>query len=105
MRALNAKEKDLFDRVLRNPELQPFFFRRLKGLHWFEPLYQQGFFIPEKNPEPKTDKDDGSVNIPFWPITDYLVNTSTELTDLSNEEYAKKFLDLIKEVTRYAKTE
>jgi len=104
MRALNAKEEDLLDRVLRKPELQFFFFRKLKGLHWFEPLSQKGFFAPENNPEPEIDKEEGTVNIPYWPVTEYLVTTSIELIDPSNEEYAKKILNLIKEVTSYAQT-
>ncbi len=104
MRPLNAKEEDLLDRVLRKPELQLFFFRKLKGLHWFEPLSQKGFFAPENNPKPEIDKDEGTVNIPYWPVTEYLVTTSIELTDPNNEKYAKKILNLIKEVTSYAQT-
>jgi len=105
MRALNAAEEDLFDRVLRKPELQPFFFRKLKGLHWFEPLSQRGFLAPEKNPKPEIDKGEGTVNIPYWPVTEYLVTTSIELMDPSNEEYAKKTLNFMKEATSYARTE
>jgi hypothetical protein len=105
MRQLNVKEKDLFDRVSRNPELQLFFFRRLKGLHWFDPLSQKGFFDPKNNPKPQINTEDGSVSVPYWPVTEYLVNTSIELTAQGNEEYAKKFLNVLKEVTHYAKAQ
>jgi len=105
MRALNAAEEDLFDRVLRKPELQPFFFRKLKGLHWFERLSKEGFFAPEKNPKPEIDKEEGTVNIPHWPITEYLVTISVELMDPNTEEYAKKILNFMKEVTSHARTE
>jgi len=103
MRELNAKEKDLLHRVETKPELQPFFFRKLKGLHWFEPLHERNFFKPENNPKPMPAKEEGHVNIPTWPITEYLVATSEELFDPANEYYAVKFINLIREITRYAK--
>ncbi|MFV9644601.1 MAG: hypothetical protein ACNYWU_02150 [Desulfobacterales bacterium] len=105
MRELNAKEKDLLHRVETKPVLQPFFFRKLKGLHWFEPLYERGFFKPENNPELVPAKEEGYVNIPTWPVTEYLVATSKELSDPAKEDYAVKFIDLLKEITSYAKKE
>src|SRR3989338_5937695 len=105
MRELNVKEKDLLDRVLKKPELQPFFFRKLKGLHWFNPLHDSGFFAPEKNPKPISAREEGFVNIPFWPVTEYLVKTSEELSNPENEEYAVKFIELLRTVTLHAKTE
>lgn len=105
MRELNVKEKDLLDRVMKKPELQPFFFRKLKGLHWFNPLHDNGFFAPEKNPKPILAREEGSVNIPFWPITEYLVKTSEELSAPENEEYAIKFIELIRIITLHAKAE
>lgn len=43
MRELNPKENDLLDRVINKPELQPFFFRKLKGLHWYSALNGAAF--------------------------------------------------------------
>ncbi len=105
MRELNAKEKDLLNRVLEKPELQPFFFRKLKGLHWFNPLNGSGFFAPEKNPKPLSVREAGLVNIPFWQATEYLVKTSEELSAPENEEYAVKFIELLRTITLHAKTE
>ena len=105
MRELNAKEKDLLHRVETKPELQPFFFRKLKGLHWFVPLYERGFFKPEKNPKPLSVKEEGYVNIPTWPVTEYLVATSEELSDPAKEDYAVKFIDLFREIISYARAE
>jgi hypothetical protein len=105
MRELNAKEKDLLDRVLKKPELQPFFFRRLKGLHWFNPLRDSGFFASEKNTMPVPAREEGYVNISNWPVTEYLVNTSEELSVQENEEHAIKFVALIRSLTVHAKNE
>ena len=105
MRELRAKEKDLLHRIETKPVLQPFFFRKLKGLHWFEPLYERGFFKPENNPELVPAKEEGYVNIPTWPVTEYLVATSKELSDPAKEDYAVKFIDLLREITSYAKKE
>lgn len=105
MRELNVKEKDLLDRVLKKPELQPFFFRKLKGLHWFSALSETGLFAPEKNPKPVPAKEEGYVNIPHWPVTDYLVAASEELSIPDNEDYANKFIELIRKITMHARSE
>lgn len=105
MRELNVKEKDLLDRVVNKSDLQPFFFRKLKGLHWFNALSDSGFFVPDKNPKPVLAKEEGYVNIPFWSATEYLVNTSEELSNPENEEYAVKFIELLRTITLHAKTE
>ena len=105
MRTLNVKEKDLLSRVIRKPELQTFFFRKLKGLHWFNALNEIGFFSPEKNPKSIPAQEEGYVNIPYWPVTEYLVATSPELSAPGNEEYAEKFIDLIRKITGYARAE
>src|SRR3972149_11861445 len=99
MRELNVKEKDLLNRILKKPELQPFFFRKLKGLHWFNPLHGSGFFAPEKNPKPVSAREAGLVNIPFWPVTEYLLKTSEEVSNPENEEYAVKFIELLRIIT------
>lgn len=105
MRELNPKEKDLLDRVLNKPDLQPFFFRKLKGLHWYNALSDSGFFAPEKNPKPVPAKEEGYINIPHWPVTEYLVATSEELSIPDNKEYAIRFIELIRKVTSYARNE
>lgn len=105
MRELNPKENDLLDRVINKPELQPFFFRKLKGLHWYSALNGSGFFAPERNPKPIPAKDKGFFNIPLWPVTEYLVATSKELSIPDNKEYAHKFIELIRQITLYAKNE
>lgn len=105
MRELNAKEKDLLYRVETKPELQPFFFRKLKGLHWFVPLLERGFFEPKNNPRPMPAKEEGYANIPTWPVTEYLVATSEELSDPDKEDYAVKFINLFREIISYAQAE
>ena len=52
MRELSEKEKDLLYRVETKPEIQPFFFKKAKGLHWFDALNDLGFFKPQNNPRP-----------------------------------------------------
>lgn len=105
MRELSPKEKDLLDRVIKKPDLQPFFFRKLKGLHWYNALSDSGFFAPEKNPKPVPAKEEGFVSILNWPAIEYLVTTSEELSIPDNKEYAIKVIELIRKVTEYAKHE
>ena len=87
---LTADERDLLERIGDKKELRPFFFRKAKGLKWFDALaVVRGYFNPEQNPEPVLLKEEGYVNVPFWPTTEYLVTTSLELRSEGTEIYAK----------------
>lgn len=103
VRELNVKERDLLQRIVEKPELQTFFFRRAKGLHWFDPLVSHRLLVPEHNPQPTPARDEGYINVPPWPATDYLVNTSDEIRLPENEEHAIKYIDFIRETTHDAK--
>jgi hypothetical protein len=100
---LSAKELDLMQRVDEKEELRPLFFRKVKGLRWFDPLATRDYFKPEKNPKPVPAKEEGYVTIPSWYVTDYLVKTAPELTDVKNRKYAEKFLQVLVDTTTYAK--
>src|SRR3990167_211818 len=103
--SLTPKQMSAIQRAIRTPVLQPLLFRKAKGLKWFDQFYNQGFFNVENNPRPLPAKEEGFVNIPFWPVTEYLVTTSKELSASENEEYAVKFIELIRTITLHAKTE
>ena len=100
---LSAKELDLLQRVDEKEELRPLFFRKVKGLKWFDPLAERGYFNPDENPKPVPAKEEGYVNIPIWSVVDYLVKTAPELSDEKKWEYAEKFLQILVNVTTYAK--
>lgn len=100
--SLTPKQMSAIQRAVRKPELQPLLFRKAKGLVWFDPLYKQGFFKGENNPTPLPAKEEGFINIPFWPATEYLVNVSSELSAPGNEDYANKFIELIRAITVHA---
>lgn len=102
MAELSPDEYDLLARIKDKEELRPFFFRKAKGLKWFNTLDQEGYFHPAKNPKPVPAKEEGYVNIPFWPATEYLVATSPELLEAGNEAYAKRILDVVRSVTKDA---
>jgi len=99
---LTAKQKSAIARASQKPELKLILFRKAVGLHWFDAFQEAGFLNPTDIPPPLPAKDEGYINIPAWPVTDYLVATSAELRDQSNEEYAKKFLTFIRATTKYA---
>ncbi|WMS87878.1 hypothetical protein [Pleionea litopenaei] len=103
MSELSAKELDLMQRIEEKVELRPLFFRKVKGLKWFDPLAERGYFSPEANPKPVPAKEEGYVNIPSWPVVDYLVKTAPELADKKNLEYVEKYLHVLVNVTTYAK--
>ena len=102
MTELTPAERDLLARIDDKEELRPFFFQKVKGLKWFNSLTEHGYFKPEHNPLPKPAKEEGYIDVPFWPALEYLVVTSSELRSEKNNDYAEKFIELIRAVTKYA---
>jgi hypothetical protein len=100
MKNLDPRQIDAIERVHKKPELQPFFFKKLKGLKWFDELEKKGFFEPSENPAPKETDDKGFFVIPFWPVLEYLEKTAPELQIDGNNEYSDKFLAIIRSVTK-----
>ena len=102
MSNLTSRQLDALDRIEQNPALQPFFFKKVKGLKWFDELEKRGFFNPELNPRPiKSDKE-GYFSIPSWPILEYLEQTAPELQQPENFDYAERILKVMRDVTRSA---
>ena len=102
---LNRDELGILERISARKELQPFFFKKAKGLKWFDALDEKGYFQPINNPKPIPSKEDGYFTIPFWAATEYLVKTSTELLVEENYAFAKRFLDIIRTTTQLAMDE
>ncbi|MHB1290953.1 MAG: hypothetical protein ACYCY5_02005 [Sulfuricella sp.] len=103
MSDLTAKELDLLERVRANPELRALFFRKVKGLKWFDALEEAGYFSCQSIPVPTPAKQEGYVNIPRLEIGEYLVKTAPELTGEEGSKYAPRFLEIISNMTVDAK--
>lgn len=100
---LSVKEKDLLERVKEKPELRTLFFRKVKGLKWFDELYGARYFDANNIPAPVPAKEEGYVNIPYWEPVNYLVSTVEEVAGQSAAAYAPRFLAIIADATAYAK--
>ena len=105
MSDLSPKEIDLLQRVVSKEELQPYFFEKAKGLKWFEPLRESGFFDPATISGPVPSDDTGYVRIPPWYPANYLKNCANALDAEPNQHYASKILDILLEITKHAKDE
>lgn len=103
MNDLSINEKDLLQRIDEKSDLRPLFFRKVKGLKWFNSLYERDYFNPEKNPKPIKAEDEDYIRIPDWPVLNYLVKTAPELSNKENKEYIKKYIDLLVGTTNHAK--
>ena len=104
MNQLTPREKDLLERVNAKPEIRPFFFKKVKGLKWFNALDQAGYFKAENLPAPISSEEEGYVKIPSWEVVNYLVRTAQELENYEDaSEYAHRFIDIIVRATEYAK--
>lgn len=103
MNELTADDKNLLKMIEENEELRHLFFRKVKGLKWFDTLEEMDYFNPKNNPKPVPAKEEGYVNITSWPVVDYLVKTAPELSEEKDSEYAHKFIELLTNVTTFAK--
>ncbi len=103
MTSLSVKERDLLERIDAKEDLRPYFFRKVKGIQWFDKLSERGYFSPEHNPPPTLVKEEGYISILNWPAIEYLVKTAPELKLQENIEYAKQFLEILVSSTEYAK--
>ena len=99
MNELSAAELDLLTRIDAKEELRPFFFKKAKGLKWFDELDTRNYFNPTDNPAPVPAEKEGYVSVPSWPATDYLVATSPELLIEENRAFAERVLEIIRAVT------
>lgn len=100
---LTPKQKSAIARAIQNRDLRPILFRKAVGVQWFNAFERAGFLIPAEIPSPVPAQEEGYVNIPVWPVTDYLVATSEQFADPKNEGYARRFLEFIRASTLYAK--
>jgi hypothetical protein len=103
MTELSFNEQDLLQRIDEKKDLRPLFFRKVKGLKWFNALYKRGYFNPEKNPKPVKATEEGYTIIPNWPVLEYLVKTAPELSNKENIGYIKKYIDLLVGATNHAR--
>ncbi len=103
MSKLSVKEKDLLQRVHASPELRTLFFRKVKGVKWFDALNAAGYFEARNIPEPRASKQEGFVTILKWDICDYLLKTVQELDETTGPDYYPRFLKIIVDATNYAK--
>lgn len=105
MTSLTLKELDLLKRIDARPKSIPIFFRKVKGIKWFNELNNRDFFAAQNNPRPQDSTVEGHVFVPVWHVLDYLEKTTEELNENQNEEYFKKFVAILLSVTEFARIE
>lgn len=96
MTELTIQEASLIEKVQREPELESYFFNRIKRLKWFSDLESAGFFTAEAMPE-IIQNSNGSYRFPSWPAIEYLVKSSVYLSE--SPDLIPNFLEIIHEAT------
>lgn len=99
---LTPKQRSAFNRALKHRELLPLLYGKVNELYWFDVFQEAGLLDPQENPTPQISGDGRTISIQYWPALEYLVNSSEKLSDEKNIEYANKYLQLIRSVTKYA---
>jgi hypothetical protein len=96
MNDLKVEETNLLQKIKREPELRPYFFKKIKNIKWFLALEKEGLFSSNEMPTIRQNMD-GSYRFPQWPAIEYLVKASDYLS--SNQDLIPNFLFIIKQCT------
>lgn len=70
-------------------------------MNWFNFLKSEGYFNPDKNPEPIQVKD--GFQIPYWEALDYLEKLSVQISEGKETELIDELLAIIKNVSENPK--
>ncbi|MDD3739457.1 MAG: hypothetical protein PHP31_09220, partial [Lentimicrobiaceae bacterium] len=68
---------------------------------WFNFLKSEGYFDPDKNPEPI--QVNNGFQIPFWEVLSYLEKLSIQISEGKETELIDELLDVIKNVSEHPK--
>lgn len=98
MNDLTPKQTAALNLIKEGKEYEEYFFSKAKGLVWFVPLKNRGYFSPDNNPKTVFDKE-GNFYFPHWPVLDYLERVSVECTSPENRTVAEELVGIIRDVT------
>ena len=69
---------DVLSRLLKSEAMNSYFFRHLESLTWLDPLKEDGWFDPDRNPMPQESPDQpGYYYSSRWHALEYVVKIST----------------------------
>ena len=101
-------DKDKILQLIKQEEYRSHFFMELTKAEnpapWLETLNKEGYFSPEKNPEPVEDKDrKGMFSIPRWDVLGFLENVSKQNKKIPNQQITTELLKIIDEYIKFQK--
>lgn len=91
-------------RAQSKPELQRILFAEAKGCKWLASFREAGFLQPDHLPAPTAAKQPGYINIPHWPITEYLIGLIPEFSKPEHFDCSSAVLDFIRSTSSYGRS-
>ena len=74
----NRRRRDVLNKLLKSEAMNSYFFRHLESLTWLDPLKNDGWFDPDRNPMPQESPDQpGYYYSSRWHALEYVVKIST----------------------------
>jgi len=101
-------DKDKILQLIKQAEYRSHFFMELAKAEnpapWLETLNKEGYFSPDKSPEPIEDKDKkGLFSIPRWDVLGFLENVSKQNKKNPNQQITTKLLGIIDKYIKFQK--
>jgi hypothetical protein len=79
-----------------------YFFSNLKSTNWFVPLFNKGYFVESKNPEPQeSETQPGYYFMPYWTILEYLKKVSNHNKTTYNKEITGILVSIIEDIINF----
>ncbi len=108
MADLTSRERSFLDMMAKSEEHAwrgfDLLLKRPDFLDFFDPLIQEGFFQPERNPAPSPGQVDGSFQIPYWKALDFLTSCAKAAGEEGNSCLARKVMEIVRAVSMASAT-
>ena len=103
---MSDKINAVLQAIKHNTEQEEYFFRnapKYPNLYlWLEPLYNEGYFDPAKNPSPvEVFNKKGCFKVPVWNVLEFLEAVAIQNKENPKEEITSRILDIVNNIIDY----
>ncbi len=95
------EKRNLLEKMREKDSYENFVFKKVEKLKWFSIFKEEGYFSPDKCPEPQETDKKGYFIIPEWKVLPYLERISEKISKGVGVKYVDDLLEIISSVSSY----